>query len=44
MVRMIGPGGSGIQVEMLDEKVIWDRTPAVMTIIRDISDLNRPGD
>jgi PAS domain S-box-containing protein len=44
IVRMIGPGGSGIQVEMLDEKVMWDRTPAVMTIIRDISDLNRSGD
>ncbi len=43
-VRMIGPGGSGIQVEMLDEKVMWDRTPAVLTIIRDISDLNQPGD
>jgi PAS domain S-box-containing protein len=43
-VRMIGSGGSAILVEMLDEKVMWDRTPAVMTIVRDISELNRPGD
>lgn len=43
-VRMTGLGGSVIQVEMLDEKVMWDRTPAVLTIIRDISELNRPDD
>ena len=43
-VWMMGPGGSSIQVEMLDEIVMWDRTPAVLTIIRDISDMKRPGD
>jgi PAS domain S-box-containing protein len=42
-VRMIGPGGSGIRVEMLDEKVMWDKKPAVLTIIRDITDLNNSG-
>ncbi len=38
-VRLIVPGGDSIQVEMLDEKVMWDRKPAVLTIIRDISGL-----
>ena len=36
-------GGNGIHVEMLDEKVTWDRTPAVLTIIRDISELDQSG-
>ena len=40
-VRMTGAGGNGIHVEMLDEKVMWDRTPAVLTIIRDISALDQ---
>ena len=43
-VRMTGAGGNGIRGEMLDEKVMWDRTPAVMTIIRDISDLDQSED
>jgi PAS domain S-box-containing protein len=43
-VRMIGPDGGGILVEMLDEKVMWNKTPAVLTIIRDISELNGPAD
>ena len=43
-VRLIVPGSGSIQVEMLDEKVMWERTPAVLTIIRDITDLNCPGE
>jgi len=43
-VRMTGSGGDWIQVEMLDEKVMWERIPAVLTIIRDITDLNGPGE
>jgi PAS domain S-box-containing protein len=38
-VRMVGSGGNGIQVEVFNEKVVWDRAPAVLTIIRDISDM-----
>lgn len=43
-VRMKGAGGEWVQVEMLDEIVIWDRKTAIMTIIRDISDLDNPSE
>ncbi len=43
-VLMAGPGQDWIRVEMLNEKVMWDRTPAVLTIIRDISDVDGSGD
>ncbi len=43
-ILMAGPGQDWIRVEMLDEKVMWDRTPAVLTIIRDVSDVDSTRD